>query len=150
MAGEAQNNDWPIPRFYFMVDWGLGEDIPFQEVDGLDIDSKLIEYRHSNSPVFSKINMPGLVKNGSVTLKKGIFVNDNSFRDWYQKIKMNTIERQNVVIKLIDEDGGAIMTWIIRNAWPTKITATNQKSDATEVAVEYIEIAHEGLTIAQG
>lgn len=150
MAGEAQDKNWPLPKFYFMVDWGSTTNIPFQEVSGLDIEAQPIEYRHGNNPVFSEISMPGIVKNSNVTMKKGVFAKDNAFWDWYVKIKMNTIERQNVVIKLLDEGGNPTMTWTLTNAWPTKISSTDLKSDGSEVAVESIEIAHEGLTIANG
>jgi len=150
MAGEAQDKNWPLPKFYFMVDWGSTTNIPFQEVSGLNIEAQPLLYRHGNSPVFSEINMPGIVKNSNVTMKKGVFANDNSFWDWYNKIKMNTIERQNVVIKLLDEGGNPTMTWTLLNAWPTKISSTDLKSNANEVAVESIEIMHEGLTIANG
>ncbi len=150
MAGEAQDSNWPLPKFYFSVDWGSTTDIPFQEVSGLEIEAQPIEYRHGNSPVFSTINMPGIIKNSHVTMKKGVFVNDNAFWDWYNKIKMNTIERQNVVIKLLDESGSPTMTWTLNNAWPSKISSTDLKSDANEVAVESIEISHEGLTISNG
>jgi len=150
MAGEAQDKNWPLPKFYFMVDWGSTTNIPFQEVSGLEIQAEALEYRHGNSPVFSKINMPGMVKNSNITMKKGVFANDNTFWDWYAKIKMNTIERQNVVIKLLDEGGNPTMTWTLNNAWPTKISSTDLKSESNEVAVESIEIMHEGLTIANG
>ena len=40
------------------------------------------------------------------------------------------------------------MTWALANAWPTKITATDLKSEGNEVSIETIELAHEGLTIA--
>jgi phage tail-like protein len=150
MAGEAQDKNWPLPKFYFMVDWGSTTNIPFQEVSGLEIQAEALEYRHGNSPVFSKINMPGMVKNNNITMKKGVFANDNTFWDWYAKIKMNTIERQNIVIKLLDEGGNPTMTWTLNNAWPTKISSTDLKSEANEVAVESIEIMHEGLTIANG
>ena len=150
MAGEAQDKDWPLPKFYFMVDWGSQTNIPFQEVSGLDIEAQPINYRHGNSPVFSEINMPGIVKNSNVTMKKGVFAKDNQFWDWYAKIKMNTIERQNVVIKLLDEGGNPTMTWTLNNAWPTKISSTDLKSDGNEVAIESIELAHEGLTIENG
>jgi len=150
MAGEAQDKNWPLPKFYFMVDWGSTTNIPIQEVSGLNIEAQPLLYRHGNSPVFSEINMPGIVKNSNVTMKKGVFANDNSFWDWYNKIKMNTIERQNVVIKLLDEGGNPTMTWTLLNAWPTKISSTDLKSNANEVAVESIEIMHEGLTIANG
>lgn len=150
MAGEAQNKNWPLPKFYFMVDWGSTTNIPFQEVSGLEIEEKPLEYLHGNDPVFSEINMPGIVKNNNVILKKGVFANDNSFWDWYYKIKMNSIKRQTVVIKLLDAEGNPTMTWTLKNAWPAKISSTDLKSDTNEVAIESIEIKHEGLTIANG
>ena len=148
MAGEKQDNVWPLPKFRFMVKIGdmLGEG--FQEVSGLDVEAQMIEYRHGNSPDFSTIKMPGIKKYSNVTLKKGIFKSDNKFWDWFNKIKMNTIERQAATISLLDEEGAATMVWTLKNAWPTKITGTDLKSDGNEVAVETIEIAHEGLTIA--
>lgn len=147
MAGEAQDGNWPLPKFYFMVDWGSSKNIPFQEVSGLEVEAQTLTYRHGNSPVFSEINMPGIIKNSNVTMKKGLFANDNSFWDWYKNIKMNTIERQNIVIRLLDEGGNPTMTWKLINAWPTKISSTDLKSDSNEVAVESIEIMHEGLSI---
>ncbi|MDR0657645.1 MAG: phage tail protein [Mediterranea sp.] len=149
MAGDKQDNVWPLPKFYFSVkvDKDLA-DATFQEVSGLDVEAQIIEYRHGNSPEFSTIKMPGIKKFGNVTLKKGIFAKDNKFWDWFNKIKMNTIERQSVTISLLDEGGNPTMVWTLKNAWPTKITGTDMKSDGNEVAVETLEIAHEGLTIA--
>ena len=148
--GSKQNNLWPMPKFRFSVDWGSQTDIAFQEVSGLETESQIIEYRASNSKAYSPIKMPGIAKYGKVTMKRGIFVADNRFWDWYKQINMNTIERQTVTIKLLDEKGTPVMTWTLKNAWPTKITATDLKSDANEVAIDTIEIAHEGLTIQNG
>lgn len=149
MAGEAQDNVWPLPKFYFQVKLGDTE-VAFQEVSGLDIEAQIIEYRHGNSKEFSTIKMPGIKKSGNITLKKGVFVKDNSFWDWFSQINMNVIERKTVVISLLDEAGSPTMVWTLNNAWPTKITGTDMKSDGNEVAVETIEVAHEGLTIANG
>ncbi|MCA6437000.1 MAG: phage tail protein [Bacteroidota bacterium] len=147
MAGEAQGNVWPLPKFYFSVNID-GTDYPFQEVSGLETETQVIEYRHSNSKQFSTIKMPGIAKVGNITLKKGIFVKDNNFFKWYSAIKMNTIKRITVIVKLLDETGKPTMTWTLQNAWPTKIQGTDMKSDGNEVAVETIEFAHEGLVIA--
>ena|ERR1700741_534256 len=147
MAGEAQNNVWPLPKFYFSVNID-GKEYPFQEVTGLETETQAIEYRHGNSKQFSTIKMPGIAKFGNITLKKGVFVHDNNFWAWYSKIKMNTIKRITVIIKLLDESGNPTMTWTLQNAWPTKIQGTDLKSDGNEVAVETIEFAHEGLVIA--
>lgn len=150
MAGDKQDNVWPLLKFYFTVEVADLPEATFQEVSGLDVEAQVIEYRHGNSPEFSTIKMPGIKKYGNVTLKKGIFKGDNKFWDWFNKIKMNTIERQPMTIKLLDETGAPTMVWTLKNAWPTKITGTDMKSDGNEVAVETLEVVHEGLTIANG
>jgi phage tail-like protein len=147
--GSAQGSTWPLPKFYFSVDIAdVGTNLPFQEVTGLDAEAQVIEYRAGNSKAFSTIKMPGIVKSGNVTLKKGVFVKDNKFWDWYNQRKMNLIKRSAITIKLLDQDANPTMTWTLTNAWPTKITSTDLKADGNEVAVETIEIAHEGVTIA--
>ncbi|SLM64540.1 MULTISPECIES: phage tail protein [Dickeya] len=151
--GSAQSGTvWPMPKFHFEVKWdggaGAGMVASFQEITGLDIEAQIIEYRAGNSPVFSTIKMPGIIKSGNVTLKKGIFVKDNHFYDWFAKIKMNTIARTAVTINLLDESGSPAMTWKLKNAWPTKVSGTDLKSDGNEVAIETIELAHEGLQVS--
>lgn len=150
MANEDQNqsvNLWPLPKFCFQVKWDKNVML-FQEVSGLAVESTPVEYRHGDSPAFSVIKMPGTKKYGNVTLKKGVFKSDNKFWDWFNQIKMNTIKRVPVTISLLDETGNSTMVWTLSNAWPTKITGTDLKAEGNEVAVECIEIAHEGLTIA--
>ena len=138
---------WPMPKFYFEVKWD-SEVMSFQEVSGLDIQSEEIKYRHGDSPEFAVIKMPGMKKVGNITMKKGVFKGDNKFWDWFNQIKMNTIKRLPITISLLDETGSATMVWTLANAWPTKITGTDLKSEGNEVAIESIEIVHEGLTIA--
>ena len=148
--GSSQSTTvWPVPKFYFQVKWD-SQVMSFQEVSGLDIQSEEIKYRHGDSPQFSVIKMPGMKKFGNVTMKKGIFKGDNKFWDWFNQIKMNTIKRLPVTISLLDEAGKAVMVWTLTNAWPTKSTGTDLKSEGNEVAIETIEIVHEGLTIALG
>jgi phage tail-like protein len=148
MAGEIQDNVWPLPKFYFSVQLGDDNSVTFSEVNGLETETKVIEYRHGNNPIFYPIKMPGLGHVGNVTMRKGIFVNDSKFWDWYDEIKMNTIKRRTVVISLLDETGTPKMTWTLNNAWPTKITGTDLKSEGNEVAIESLEVAFETLTIA--
>ena len=114
----------------------------------MDFETQVIEYRHSNSKLFSTEKMPGISKYGNVTLKRGVFVKDNTFWDWQAQISMNTIKRRTVIIRLLDEGGNVTMQWTLMNAWPTKITCTDLKSDGNEVAVDTLEIAHEQLIIS--
>jgi phage tail-like protein len=147
----TQPANWPTPKFSFVIDIdGVATNVRFQEVSGLDAESQPIEYRRGDSPTFSTIKMPGIRKSGNVTLKRGVFAKDNRFFDWYQSIARNTAKRSTVTIKLLDESGAPTMTWTLRNAWPTKISSANLNADGNEVAVETIELAHEGLTMANG
>ncbi|MEO8296327.1 MAG: phage tail protein [Burkholderiales bacterium] len=148
--GSAQSTTvWPLPKFYFEVAWD-GAVMRFQEVSGLDVESQPIEYRHGNSPAFAVVKMPGLKKYGDVTLKKGVFKSDHQFWDWFNAVKMNTVQRKPVTIRLLDEQGRPTMVWTLANAWPTKVTGTDLKATGNEVAVETIVLAHEGLSIANG
>lgn len=139
---------WPLPKFRFEVDFGNDlKNIAFQEVSGMDVESQIIEYRNSNSSLFSPQKMPGIKKYGNITMKRGLFVNDNSFWNWHQQISMNTIKRYTVVVNLLDESGHITMQWHLQNAWPVKITAADLKSDGNELAIDAIEVAHEGITM---
>lgn len=140
---------WPMPKFHFQVKWG-DQEMSFQEVTGLDAQSEEIKYRTGDSPIYSVIKMPGLIKYGNVTMKKGIFKGDNKFWDWFSQIKMNTIKRIDITISLLDEENNPAMTWTLKNAWPTKISGYELKAEGNEVAVESIEIVHEGMTITNG
>lgn len=149
--GSKQSATWPLPKFRFEVDLGTQlKGVAFQEVSGMDVENQIIEYRKSNSRLFSTVKMPGITKYGNITMKRGVFVNDNTFWTWHNEIKMNIIKRRTVIIKLLDEAGKVTMQWQLLNAWPTKITSTDLKSDGNEVAVDTIEIAHEGLIITNG
>lgn len=149
--GSSEGATWPMPKFRFEVDLGTElKAVAFEEVSGMDVESQIIEYRKSNNPLFSTEKMPGIAKYGNITLKRGVFVNDNTFWNWHKEIRMNTIKRRTILIKLLDETGKVTMTWQLNNAWPTKVTSTDLKSDGNEVAVDIIEIAHEQLIIMNG
>ena len=147
--GDQQGSAWPLPKFHFLVHLGDDMDVKFLEVSGLG-ETPVIEYRHGDSKVFYPIKMPGLGKVGNVTMRKGIFANDQKFRQWFSEITMNTIARRSVVINLLDETGAPKMVWTLHNAWPIKITGTDLKSTGDEVAVETLELAFESLEFKAG
>ncbi|NQY07949.1 MAG: phage tail protein [Flavobacteriales bacterium] len=150
-TGKKEDSTWPMPKFRFEVDLGTEmKGVAFQEVSGMDVENQIIEYRKSNSKLFSVEKMPGIVKYGNITMKRGVFVNDNTFWNWHAEISMNTIKRRTVIIRLLDENGKVTMQWQLNDAWPTKITSTDLKSDGNEVAVDTLEIAHQQLIITNG
>lgn len=138
--------NYPLPKFHFRVEWG-GSKIGFTEVTGLNIENEMIEYRDGASPEYHKVKMPGLQKFGNITLKRGMFNGDNEFFQWLNTVSLSKVERRDVSIALLNENHEPVYIWRVKNAFPVKVVAPDLKSDANEVAVETIEIAHEGLVI---
>lgn len=91
--------------------------------------------------------MPGLQKFSNITLKRGSFSSDNEYYRWFNTVKLNTIERRDIIISLLNEEHEPTVVWKVKNAWPIKIQSTDLKSDGNEVAIESMELVHEGLTI---
>jgi phage tail-like protein len=139
--------DYPLPRFHFQVDWG-GAKISFTEITGLDMQVELIEYRHSDSKDFNKIKMPGMRKFSNIVLKRGKFERDFDYNAWLDEIaNERSATRRDVVIRLLNEKHEPVAAWSATRCFPVKVTAPDLKSDANEIAVESIEIAHEGLRL---
>jgi phage tail-like protein len=148
--------DYPLPKFHFQVEWGEGFRIGFTEVSGLDFETEVIEYREGHSKKYNKSKQPGLTKYSNVTLKRGTFEGDfDYFKEWQKSYffqegnATGSKYRRPVTIKLLNENHEPIITWKLENAWPSKVQSTDLKADANEVAIETMELVHEGLTIME-
>jgi phage tail-like protein len=138
--------NYPLPKFHFLVQWG-GERIGFTEVTGLDIQVEAIEYREGSSPEYSKIKMPGMLKYSNITLKRGSMGGDSDFYKWINTTSLNTVERRDIIISLLNETHSPVVSWKAKNAFAVKVQASDLKADGNEVAIETLELAHEGLNI---
>ncbi|RAJ06508.1 phage tail-like protein [Chitinophaga skermanii] len=142
--------NYPLPKFHFQVEWG-GKNIGFTEVTGLTVETEAIEYRHGASPEYHKTKQPGLQKYSNITLKRGTFQSDNEYFDWWKETvffqEQNGKYRRNITISLLDEMHKPIIVWKVKNAWPIKVQAADLKADANEIAIESVELVHEGLVI---
>ncbi|PHN06366.1 phage tail protein [Flavilitoribacter nigricans] len=145
--------DYPLPKFHFQVDWG-GAKIGFTEVSGLDVETEVIEYRHGASAEYFKTKQPGMQKFSNITLKRGTFQSDNEFYDWWKQTyflqegnSTGSKFRRDITISLLNENHEPVVVWKIKNAWPIKIQSTDLKADGNEIAIESMELVHEGLTI---
>ena len=138
--------EYPLPKFHFEVNWG-GTKIGFTEVSGMEVETEVIEYREGSSKEYSKLKMPGMRKYSNITLKPGTFKSDNEFFDWFNEVKLNTITRRDITIRLLDEEHSPVVVWKVKNAWPSKVTSTDLKADGNETAIESMELVHEGLVV---
>ncbi len=139
---------YPLPSFHFRVEWGSSKgSISFSEVSGLNVETEVIEYRDGSSPEYSTIKMPGMKKYSTITLKRGAMAGDNEFFDWWNQHQLNTIERRDVTISLLNEKHEPVIVWKAKNAFPTKMDGGSFKSTGSEVLIETLELAHEGITV---
>lgn len=137
---------YPLPVFHFTVQWG-GTRLGFSEVTGLTQENQAIEYRDGSFPEYSSIKMPGLRKFTNIVMKRGIVAADNEYFSWVSEIKLNTIQRRDLVISLLNEKHEPVMAWKVHNAFPVKLEGPQLKASGNEVAIESIEVAHEGLEV---
>lgn len=151
---QGAKGDYPIPKFHFLVEWGKDFRMGFTEVSGLDFETEVIEYREGNSKAYNKNKQPGLTKFSNITLKRGTFEGDFDFyKEWSKTYYFQEGNdtgskfRRTVTIKLLNESHEPIISWQLLNAWPSKVQSTDLKADANEVAIETMELAHEGLSI---
>ena len=140
---------YPLTSFHFQVEWG-GTRLGFTEVSGLDSRVAVIEYREGNSPSYESLKMPGRPNLNNITLKRGMVFGDNEFFDWLNTIKLNQVERRDLTIQCLNEQHEPAFVWRLRNAWPVALTAPTLDSSASDVAIEALEIAHEGIRVLTG
>jgi phage tail-like protein len=137
---------YPLPKFHFSVQWG-GTRIGFAEVGGLEISNDVIEYREGSSLTFNTIKMPGMRRTSNIILKRGMFATDNDFYTWFNTIAASTVTRRDITISLLDEQNNPVVVWKIENAWPCKVIYPTLKAGASEIAIETLELVHEGITV---
>lgn len=137
----------PFRSFSFAVELDGIARAGFRECSGLDASQDPIEYREgTEGPTARKL--PGLVKYSNITLKWGM-TDDHEIWDWRKKAMTGKIERKNGSIVLLDDAGAEKMRWNFREAWPIKWTGPSFNATGNEVAIETLEIAHEGLELQE-
>jgi len=142
----AVQRDNPYLNFNFLVDLGLGEEMGFSEVEVPSGEIEVIEYREGGDRVNSARKLPGLTKYPNVTLKRGITGRTDLF-EWWKSVRDGQAQRRDVTITLLDEQRQAVLRWHLRNAFPVKIEGPSLNASGNEVAIETLELAHEGLEV---
>jgi phage tail-like protein len=137
--------DYPYTKFKFRLEITGVDQAGFSEISGFDANVDVIEYREGDSPVSTPVKLPGLTKYGNITLKWGVSSSMELY-EWLQGISEGDIERKTVTITVLGPKGDATASWQLINAWPAKYTAPDFNATASEVAIESLELAHEGMT----
>jgi phage tail-like protein len=144
MAQTGQRVD-PYGSFDFLVEIDGITRASFQEASGLDSAIDITEYREGGDNQTSR-KLPGKTKFSNITLKRGV-TDDRELWDWHQLwVKGDPkAKRINGSIVLLDRQGQEKARWNFVNAWPAKWTGPSLNAKSSDVAIETLELAHEGL-----
>ncbi len=137
----------PYFSYNFLVEWDGIIHAGFRECSGLDSSQDAAEYREGTDPLTVR-KLPTLVKYSNITLKRGATNNDELWK-WRAKVASGAIERRNLSIVLMDDTGVEKARWDLLNCWPTKWSGPDFNATSADVAIETLEIAHEGIAKAK-
>ena len=119
----------------------------FSEIGGLELELTPIEYRNGSEDITAR-KMPGMAKYTNLTCKRGT-TGDLIFWNWVLAGVQGSITRADGSVILLDENRVEVMRWNFRRAWPCKYTGPSFNAANNEIAMETLELCHEGLEIDQ-
>jgi phage tail-like protein len=134
----------PFGAFSFVVEIPNIGRAGFMEVLGLEFEVGVIEYREGNDSVSTVRKLPGITKYSKITLKRGLTA-DHSLWDWARQTVQGNVQRVDIAIIMLNDQRQPVLRWIVRNAWVSKYQGPTLNAGGNEVAIESLEIAHEGL-----
>lgn len=137
------NRKDPYRSYNFLVELDGITRAGFRECSGLDAGQDPIDYREGTDPLTAR-KLPGLNKYSNISLKWGM-TDDAELWEWRKKAIDGKIERKNGSIVLMDDTSTEVMRWNFREGWPTKWTGPSFNATGNEVAIETLEIVHEGV-----
>jgi phage tail-like protein len=143
---DGKRND-PYGQFNFLIEIDGVVKGGFSEASGLTTDTNMIEYREGSEQHGSTRKLPGLIKYNNIVLKRG-WTRDKSLWQWRKKVIDGKTQRNNGSIVLLDEARNEALRFNFREGWPSKWEGPALNAKTSEVAIESLEIAHEGLELA--
>jgi len=118
----------------------------FSECSGLTAEGDAVDYREGTDIPLNVRKLMGLRKYTNITLKRG-YTQDRSLWQWFTNIANGLPDRRDVTIVLLNEQRQPVLRWHAEAAWINKIEAPALKAAGNEVAMESVELVHEGLTL---
>lgn len=138
---------YPLPVYHYKVSW-REQDIGFSDVSGLTQEISPIEYRDGlMAGTTPSLKRPGLIKVNNIILKRGIVEKNNDLFNWFNNNGAPNVERRDISISLLNDEGDPVMIWNISQAWPIKCEGPELKATGDDIAIESIELVHEGIKV---
>ena len=134
----------PYKNFNFKVEIAGVTSAGFYEVNGLESEVAVIEYREGGD--FATRKLPGLAKFGNITLKRGV-TDSLELYQWHKKILQGVMDRRDGVITLLDDAKKPVRRWKFSNAFPFKYEGPALNATSSDVAIETLVLCCEGLDL---
>ena len=145
---------YPLPVYNYRVELG-GQTVAFSEVSGLSIGYETTTYKESpgeGEPSGPRVmHMPAQGTATNITLKKGLVRRKSIpvLYNWINSIQINQVEKQDIFVRLCDEEGAAVISWKVINAFPTKLDAPTFDANSNDVAIESMELRADHIFVEE-
>ena len=154
---EEIKQHYPLPVYNYRVEIEIAKKltpIAFSNVSGLHIEFATHIYKESTvgniaGPVVMR--MPAQPTDVKITLKKGL-VRTQSLSvlyNWINSTRINQVEKQDILVHLLDESGDPVITWHVLNAFPTKLDAPTFDSSSNDAAIETMELMADRVLVRE-
>jgi phage tail-like protein len=142
MPATAKRVD-PYITCYFGVEINGIQEAVFRECSGLESEIEVLSYEEGGVNDHPH-KLPGRVKFPNVTLKRGV-TDSKDLWEWFSGGIKGQIKRKTVNIRLCNAKGEEVKRWSFDGAYPVKWTGPSLNATENSVAIETLELAHEGM-----
>jgi phage tail-like protein len=146
MADASANGNSIHGNYNFIVEIDGITVASFNEALVLEAEVEIIEYRDGGQPTTASRKLPGRVKYSNLVLKRGVTGSTELF-DWFKEVVDGTVQRRNISVVLMSNKKDEVARWLLRDAWPCRYKGPSLNGLGNRIAIEELEIAHEGLTM---
>ncbi len=138
------NHD-PFKNFNYRLEIDGVQQAGFSACSGLTTTTDPIEYRDGHAATHVR-KLPGLTRHGNITLERGL-TGTTALHTWHQHIVDGDMQRRDVALVVVDEGGNDKVRYAITAAWPCKFTPADLNPAGNTVAIETLELCHEGVKL---
>jgi phage tail-like protein len=140
MPTALRNDPYGIAHFQVEID-GMPES-GFLNVSGLEGRVEVEEYREGGDLGLRKA--PGNVTYSNVVVRRGM-TSSMELWEWWERVRDGDVDRRNISIRLLDDRREVVARWQVYQAWPVRYTAPDLNAESDDVAIETLELTHEGI-----
>lgn len=105
-----------------------------------------VEYREGNGPARDR-KLKGSNEFEPLVLERGVTTDSIELYEWFKQVQQGKVDaaRRSIAVVVLGEEGESGPRWEFRDAWPARYDAPDLDAMADGVAVETLEILHEGM-----